>query len=183
MNIEKFIQQGKEHKAEYERQDASFEIRIPGTQIRIDCNPDTRWQQGDGPTFQAMSPDILWDESGYDGFYIEWRPTGDKRKDFLIALSEAAAAADTLPAVQAEADRKNAEWLAKESEETTAPEPAPQPVDWLAEAEIYYTQSENSANTAALIAIGQELRKLSRAITPLSYGGYALNVYDNSRPQ
>ncbi len=163
---------------------AKFIIRIPDTKIHILCDPDPSLQYyANGPTFQAMTPEIYWDESGYDGFCISWCRTGGERGDFLIALSEAAAYADTLPTIQAKADRKNAEWLAKESEETTAPEPAPQPVDWLAEAEIYYTQSENSANTAALIAIGQELRKLSRAITPLSYGGYALNVYDNSRPQ
>ncbi len=155
------------------RRNASFKIRIPGTQIRIDCNPDTRWRQSDNPTFRAMAPEIYWDEMGEQGYYISWCRTGDEREDFLIALSEAAAAADTLPAVQAEADRKNAEWLAEESAEKNAPVASDnEHVDYLDKAievmdKIDFVADEfavicvQTAQAHAMIAIAQELRRMN----------------------
>lgn len=152
------------------RHDAEFVIRIPEkTGIYINCNPEIRWQKE--PTFQAMHPVVAWDDFGDMGYYIRHEKRGTMTADFLIALAEAAEFAEKLPAAQADADARNAEWLAKEDEPQAEPAKA---ADHLADAirilsiideDNAYQDHElftRLAQTSALIAIAQELSRLNR---------------------
>lgn len=136
-----------------------FVIDLPENTGKIWCNTDTRWDGRNSITFQAMHPIVAWDEFGYQGYYVRHEKWGTEQTDFIVALAEAAEFAEKIPTVQADADAKNAEWLAKEEE----PEPTPDHTDWMAEAENYYHQAQDSAIAAALIAIAQELRIFNRS--------------------
>ena len=132
----------------------SFDIPVPDSDAWIHCNPDGRQ-----PKFTAKAPKSTWDEEGKMGWFVAWKRTDYDHEDFLIALAEAVEAAEQLPAVRSECDRKNAEWMAKEEEPT--PQPAEEKTDWLAEAENFYHQSQDSTIAAALIAIAHELRRMN----------------------
>ncbi len=148
--------------------DAPFTLYVPGSAIRIKCDPETRWRMNETPVFCAMRPAPFWDDEN-NRYYVEWQEYGEWTEDFLIALAEGAEQAERLPNVLDECHAKNAEWQAQPKPEPTPAEPDGEWMDYLEnaiaslglvdslsdEAQPMWIQT---AQAHALIAIAQELR-------------------------
>ena len=160
------------HPAQFKNQGvlryAQFVIRIPGTEIRVKCDPDGIWGREDIPRFSAMRPVAFWDEKSAR-YTVEWDERGEWTEDFLIALAEGAELAERLPDVEDECYAQNSAWRAADLPELPPTEPDDEPMNYIEnaiaslglvdslsdEAQPVWIQT---AQAHALIAIAQELR-------------------------
>ena len=135
-------------------------IYVPDTDARIRA----RWTGTKGWngkedinfTFSPTSPQIVDGRDWDAGWYVGMLQDGDWTPDPLIALAQAVDYAEKLPELRAEAEQ--------ERQPAQTPEPSTQPVDWLAEAAAGFHDFENTISgmqTAALLAIAQELRRMN----------------------
>ena len=143
-------------------------IYVPDTDARIYARfGDKQWVKGKWVEFVfefcPTSPQIVDGRDWDAGWYVGMLQDGDWTPDPLIALAQAVDYAEELPAVLAEAVKKNAE-AEQEHQPAQTPEPSTQPVDWLAVAAAGFHDFEHTISgmqTAALLAIAQELRRMN----------------------